>query len=101
LDSFIWYDRNQIFIILLNVYLGYNHCNDDEVTLGSKCLKIFSKKQTWKLAQEKCLTINSNLIHLDDIIQEKKLAHFLLTNHEQQPMSFWISNEKEKDDSKK
>jgi len=41
--------------------------------------------------------MNSNLIHLHDIIQEKKLAYFFLT-HNEQSTSFWISNEKEKYD---
>ncbi|CAF0832043.1 unnamed protein product [Rotaria sp. Silwood1] len=74
---------------------GYEQCYDDEYVLGSKCIKIFSKKQTWKLAKDKCLSMNSNLIRLHDIIQERKLAYFILTNNEQQSTSFWISNEKE------
>ncbi|CAF1252897.1 unnamed protein product [Rotaria sordida] len=75
---------------------GYEQCYNDEYILGSKCIKIFSKKQTWKLAKEKCLSIDSNLIRLHDIIQEKKLAYFILTNNEQQQLtSFWISNEKD------
>ena len=88
---------NKLFHYFLLIYLGYNQCNNDEYPLGSKCLKIFSKKQTWKVAQEKCLAINSNLIYLQDIIQEKKLAYFILNN--QQPTSFWIShdNDNEKD----
>ncbi len=39
------------------------------------------------------------MIQLNDILQEKKLTHFLLTNFEQQT-SFWISDEKDKYDSK-
>ncbi|CAF3761667.1 unnamed protein product [Rotaria magnacalcarata] len=74
---------------------GYEQCYDDEYVLGSKCIKVFSRKQTWKSAKEKCLSINSNLIRLNDIIQEKKLAYFILTNNQQQSTSFWISNEKE------
>ncbi|CAF1490515.1 unnamed protein product, partial [Adineta steineri] len=82
------------FWIRLN---GYHQCSDDEYILGSKCIKIFSEKQTWDIANDKCLAIQSNLIHLHDIIQEKKLAYFILTNKEKQlPTSFWISNEKEK-----
>ncbi|CAF2765614.1 unnamed protein product [Rotaria sp. Silwood2] len=76
---------------------GYYQCNNDEYTLGSKCIKIFQQKQTWNDAQEKCLSIGSRLIHLNDIVQEKKLTYFLLTNYEQsqQQTSFWISDEKE------
>jgi hypothetical protein len=44
--------------------------------------------------------MNSNLIHLHDIIQEKKLAYFILTDTQQQPTSFWISDEKDKYDGK-
>jgi hypothetical protein len=64
---------------------------------------MFLKAQTWKSAQEECLSMDSNLIHLHDIIQEKKLAYFLSTNTEQQQRltSFWISNEKENYDGKK
>jgi hypothetical protein len=87
--------------MLSGIYLGYHQCNDDEYILGSKCIKIFTKKQTWKLAKEKCVSINSNLIRLHDIIQEKKLAYFILTNNQQQPTSFWISDEKDKYDGKK
>ena len=54
----------------------------------------------WNTAQEKCLSIGSRLIQLTDIVQEKKLTHFLLTNSEQQT-SFWISDEKDKLNSKK
>ncbi|CAF3823419.1 unnamed protein product [Rotaria sordida] len=75
---------------------GYHQCNNDEYTLGSKCIKIFQQKQTWNNAQEKCLSIGSHLIHLNDIVQEKKLTYFLLTNYEQQQQtSFWISDEKQ------
>jgi hypothetical protein len=83
-------------------YLGYHQCSTDEYSLGSKCIKIFQQKQTWNLAQEKCLSIGSRLIHLNDIVQEKKLAHFLSTNSEQlqQQTSFWISDEKAQYDSK-
>ncbi|CAF1556039.1 unnamed protein product [Adineta ricciae] len=73
---------------------GYQQCNDDEYVLGSKCIKIFSDKQTWTLAHNKCRSIQSKLIHLHDIIQEKKLAYFLSTN-QQYPTSFWIAEEKE------
>jgi hypothetical protein len=76
---------------------GYHQCNTDEYPLGSKCIKIFQQKQTWNYAQEKCLSIDSRLIQLNDILQEKKLTHFLLTNFEQQT-SFWISDEKDKYD---
>ncbi len=79
---------------------GYQQCNNDEYLLGSKCIKIFHDKQTWNFAQEKCLSIDSRLIHLNDIVQEKKLTHFLLTNSGQQT-SFWISDEKDKYDGKK
>jgi hypothetical protein len=78
------------------LYLGYQQCNNDEYPLGAKCIKIFHQKQTWSYAHEKCLSIGSRLIHLHNILQEKKLAHFLLTNNEQQQTSFWISDEKEK-----
>ena len=44
--------------------------------------------------------MKSNLLHLHDIIQEKKLAYFLSTNTSQST-SFWISNEKENYDGKK
>ncbi|CAF0765862.1 unnamed protein product [Rotaria sp. Silwood1] len=78
---------------------GYHQCNNDEYTLGSKCIKIFQQKQTWNNAQEKCLSIGSHLIHLNDIVQEKKLTYFLLTNYEQQQQqqqtSFWISDQQE------
>ncbi|CAF2797307.1 unnamed protein product [Rotaria sp. Silwood2] len=84
------------FWIRLN---GYEQCHDDEYILGSKCIQIFSKKQSWKSAKEKCVSINSNLIRLNDIIEEKKLAYFILTNNEQQSTSFWISNEKENNDT--
>ncbi|CAF1247014.1 unnamed protein product [Rotaria magnacalcarata] len=77
---------------------GYYQCNHDEYSLGSKCIKIFQQKQTWNNAQEKCFSIGSRLIHLHDIVQEKKLAYFLLTNYEQQQASFWISDAKEKYD---
>jgi hypothetical protein len=82
-------------------YLGYHQCNNDEYPLGSKCIKIFQEKQTWNFAQEQCLSINSRLIQLNDILQEKKLTHFLLKNYEQQKKSFWISDEKGKYNSKK
>ncbi|UJR10705.1 hypothetical protein I4U23_014898 [Adineta vaga] len=75
---------------------GYQQCNDDEYVLGSKCLKIFSEKQTWMSANEKCQSIQSKLIHLHDIIQEKKLAYFISTKNQQLPTSFWISEEKQK-----
>ncbi len=84
-------------------HLGYHQCGSDEYPLGSKCIKIFQQKQTWNSAQEKCLSIGSRLIHLNDIVQEKKLAHFLSTNSEQfqQQTSFWISDEKNQYNSKK
>lgn len=40
--------------------------------------------------------MNSNLIYINDIIQEKKLQYFLLNNTQQELNSFWILNEKEK-----
>lgn len=69
--------------------------------LGSKCIKIFSRKQTWRSAKEKCSSINSNLIRLNDIIQDKKLGYFISTNNEQKATSFWIANEKDNIDGKK
>ena len=80
--------------------LGYQPCQDDEYTLGSKCLKIFAKKQTWNSVQEKCLSIGARLIHLDDIVQEKKLAHFLVNLDDPQQTSFWIADDKEKSNRK-
>jgi hypothetical protein len=80
-------------------YLGYHQCNKDEYSLGSKCIKIFQEKHSWNNAQEKCLSIGSHLIYLNDIVQEKKLAYFLSTI--QQQTSFWISDEKDKHNGKK
>jgi len=102
LDSFTWYENssfinNSSFLF----YLGYHQCTNDEYPLGPKCIKIFQEKQTWNFAQEKCLSIGSRLIQLNDILQEKKLTHFLLTNYEQQQTSFWISDEKAKYNGKK
>lgn len=74
---------------------GYHQCRHDEYSIGSKCLKIFQEKQTWPLAQEKCLSIGSQLIQLHDIVQEKKLAHFI-SNYSEQQASFWISDDKQK-----
>ena len=74
--------------------LGYQQCNADEYNLGSKCLKIFLNKQTWKLAESTCLSIDSKLIYLEDIIEEKKLSDFILKNFKQLE-SFWILNKKE------
>ena len=86
----------------MEMFLLENQCNNDEYLLGSKCIKIFQEKQTWNFAQEKCLSIGSHLINLNDIVQEKKLTHFLLTNNEQQlQTSFWISYDKDKYNSKK
>ncbi|CAF3626323.1 unnamed protein product [Adineta steineri] len=73
---------------------GYYQCNKDEYSLGSKCLKIFYEQQSWHHAQEKCLSIGSRLIYINDIVEEKKLAYFLSTN--QQQTSFWISDKKNK-----
>jgi len=75
---------------------GYHQCHDDEYTLGSKCIRIFAKKQPWHLAEEKCSSIGARLIHLDDIVQEKKLTHFLANINNQQTTSFWISEAKDK-----
>lgn len=82
--------------------LGYHQCSNDEYPLGSKCIKIFQEKQTWNIAQEKCFSIGARLIHLSDIVQEKKLTHFLSTNSEQfqQQTSFWISDDKDQHTSK-
>ena len=82
--------------------LGYHQCSNDEYSLGSKCIKIFQEKQTWNIAQEKCFSIGARLIHLSDIVQEKKLTHFLSTNSEQfrQQTSFWISDDKDQHTSK-
>ena len=80
-------------------YKGYHQCRHDEYAIGSKCLKIFQDKQTWPLAQEKCLSIGSRLFQLNDIVEEKKLAHFIANSSEQQA-SFWISNDKKNLNSK-
>jgi hypothetical protein len=80
-------------------YLGYYQCHKDEYSLGSKCIKIFQEKHSWNNSQEKCLSIGSHLIYLNDIVQEKKLAYFLLTN--QQQTSFWISDQKNEHNGKK
>ncbi len=103
MDSFTWYIHYYPFFCCFKFfYLGYYQCNNDEYPLGSKCIKIFQEKQPWKIAQEKCLSIGSRLIQLNDILQEKKLTHFLLTNYEQQQQTpFWISDEKNKYNGKK
>ena len=84
--------------IVFIVPLGYDQCHADEFTLGSKCIKIISQKQSWKSAHEKCLSMNSNLIRLHDIIEERKLVYFFSTHAQQQQVPFWISNEKDKYD---
>lgn len=88
------------FDLFLWLFVGYQQCPSGEYTLGSKCLKMFSKKQNWQSAEEICLSMKSNLLHLHDIIEEKKLAYFLSNNNEQFPTTFWISNEKENYDGR-
>ena len=83
------------------VHLGYRQCNYDEYPLSSKCIKIFQQKQTWNNARKKCLSISSRLISLNDVVQEKKLAHFLATIYDrQQSISFWISDENNKNNGR-
>lgn len=78
-----------------DVHLAYQRCNDGEIVLGSKCIKIITEQYTWKLANDKCRSMQSKLIHLHDIIQEKKLAYLIATTKESLPSSFWISGDKE------
>ena len=99
LASFARYeDEQRASMIDFVVPLGYDQCHADEFTLGSKCMKIISQKQSWKSAHEKCLSMKSNLIRLHDIIEERKLGYFFSTHAQQPQVPFWISNEKDKYD---
>ena len=65
--------------------------------------KNLSTKTNVEYCSRKMFLYWFTLIHLNDIVQEKKLAHFLSTNSDklQQQTSFWISDEKAQYNSKR
>jgi hypothetical protein len=66
-------------------------CKKDWQLVGDNCVKVFSDAVDWRLANKRCQQMNSNLLKIDDVVDDLKLTQYMKTYYPE-VSSYWIGS---------